>query len=162
MILTESSILIIDDNDEIRESLKLFLGRHFSNIVSLSAPNNLFYVIDNNNFDIILLDMNFSRGKYSGNEGLFWLKEILKRNPELVIILITAYGKIDLAVNGIKEGAFDFILKPWENEKLLSTIKAGIKLKKSNTEVKELKEKQQLFNTSEINDYKYLHGPSYW
>ncbi|HAN19493.1 MAG: sigma-54-dependent Fis family transcriptional regulator [Bacteroidetes bacterium GWC2_33_15] len=160
MILTESSILIIDDNDEIRESLKLFLGRHFSNIVSLSAPNNLFYVIDNNNFDIILLDMNFSRGKYSGNEGLFWLKEILKRNPELVIILITAYGKIDLAVNGIKEGAFDFILKPWENEKLLSTIKAGIKLKKSNTEVKELKEKQQLFNTSEINDYKYLHGPS--
>jgi len=160
MALTESSILIIDDNDEIRESLQLFLGRHFSSIVTLSSPNSIIREIETNNFDVILLDMNFSGGKYSGNEGLFWLKEILKRDPELVVVLITAYGKVDLAVNGIKDGAFDFILKPWDSEKLLSTIKAGIKLRKSQTEVTELKQKQQFVAHSELTESIYLLGNS--
>jgi DNA-binding NtrC family response regulator len=160
MALTESSILIIDDNDEIRESLQLFLGRHFSKIVSLSSPNSIIREIETSNFDVILLDMNFSGGKYSGNEGLFWLKEILKRDPELVVVLITAYGKVDLAVNGIKEGAFDFLLKPWDNEKLLTTIKAGIKLRKSQTEVTELKQKQQFVAHSELTENLYLQGKS--
>lgn len=160
MPVSESTILIIDDNDQIRESLGLFLGRHFSNIISLSNPNNLIYTIENNSFDVILLDMNFSGGRYSGNEGLFWLKEILKRDKNAVVILITAYGKVELAVNGIKEGAFDFILKPWENEKLLSSIKAGIELRKSRIEITELKDQQQLLNADIDKEFFFLKGES--
>ena len=126
MSITESSILIIDDNEQIRESLELFLRRHFSHVESLSSPNNLLHTLGKHNFDIILLDMNFSPGKHSGNEGIFWLREILSSDKEAIVILITAYSKVELAVNGIKEGAFDFILKPWENAKFLSTINAGI------------------------------------
>lgn len=160
MATTESNILIIDDNTEIRESLELFLGRHFSNVESLSSPKNMVHTIEGNNFDVILLDMNFSPGKYSGNEGVFWLREILKLDPDAVVILITAYGKVELAVSTIKEGAFDFILKPWEHEKLLSTIKAGIKLRRSRLEVKELKEQKQILNHSSENDFRFIPGNS--
>ncbi|MFC2103883.1 sigma-54-dependent transcriptional regulator [Bacteroidota bacterium] len=160
MSITNSSILIIDDNEQIRESLELLLGRHFSHIESISSPNNLFYTLEKHSFDVILLDMNFSPGKHSGNEGIFWLREILKLDENATIILITAFGKVDLAVNGIKEGAFDFTLKPWENQKLLSTIKAGIKLRRSKIEVTELKNQQQLLNNDIDNEFKFLHGSS--
>lgn len=160
MGVSESNILIIDDNKEIRESLELFLGRHFSNIASISSPNTLVNTITTKNFDVILLDMNFSPGKHSGNEGIFWLREILKLDKSAVIILITAYGKVKLAVEGIKEGAFDFLLKPWENEKLLSTIKAGIKLRKSSNEVEELKGQQLHLSNSAEKDFMYLGGKS--
>ncbi len=160
MAISESSILIVDDNDQIRESLELFLGRHFSEIASLSNPNNLIYTIEKKHVDVILLDMNFSGGRYSGNEGLFWLKEILKRDKNAVVILITAYGKVELAVNGIKEGAFDFVLKPWENEKLLSSIKAGIELRKSRLEISELKDQQKILKADSDKDYFFLKGKS--
>ena len=160
MSITDSSILIIDDNEQIRESLELFLGRHFSHVQTLSSPNNLVHTLENHSFDVILLDMNFSPGKYSGNEGIFWLREILKKDSDSVIILITAYGKVDLAVNGIKEGAFDFILKPWENAKLLSTIKAGIQLRKSRLELRELKDQQHLLTTDSEQDFKFKKGTS--
>ena len=160
MAVTEANILIIDDNNEIRESLELYLGRHFSNTQSLSSPSNLIHTIENNSFDVILLDMNFSPGKHSGNEGVFWLREILKLDPAAVIILVTAYGKVELAVNTIKEGAFDFILKPWKNEKLLSTIRAGILLRKSQLEVKELKEQKHILNHTTENEFKFILGTS--
>ena len=160
MAIAEASILIIDDNKEIRESLELFLNRHFSDIQSLSSPNNLVSTLENNSFDVILLDMNFSPGKHSGNEGLFWLREILKIDSNAVIILITAYGKVELAVSTLKEGAFDFVLKPWENEKLLSTIKAGIQLRKSKLEVIELKEQQLILNTNYQNEFEFVLGNS--
>lgn len=160
MALTESSILIIDDNKEIRESLELFLMRHFTIVESLDSPKNLMYTLTSKSYDIILLDMNFSPGKHSGNEGLFWLREILNFNPDAVIILITAYGKVKLAVKAIKEGAFDFILKPWENEKLLSTIKAGIKYNKSKKEVKELTEQQINYSQQQNNQESFLIGAS--
>lgn len=158
--MNDSSILIIDDNKQIRESLELFLGRHFSDVKSLSSPSNLVSTLENNNFDVILLDMNFSPGKHSGNEGIFWLREILKTDPDTVIILITAYGKVDLAVNAIKEGAFDFVLKPWENKKLLATIKGGIKLRKSRLEVQELKDQQNVITHSQEQEFKFLRGTS--
>ncbi|OFX20120.1 MAG: sigma-54-dependent Fis family transcriptional regulator [Bacteroidetes bacterium GWA2_31_9b] len=160
MALIESSILIVDDNDQICESLELFLGRYFSDTTSLSNPNNLIHTLENKYFDVILLDMNFSSGRYSGNEGLFWLKEILKRDKNSVIILITAYGKVELAVNGIKEGAFDFVLKPWENEKLISTIKAGIEIRKSRLEIAELKDQQQILNSTSDKEFFFLKGTS--
>jgi DNA-binding NtrC family response regulator len=160
MSVIDSSILIIDDNEQIRESLELFLGRHFSHVESISSPTNLFHTLENHNFDVILLDMNFSPGKHSGNEGIFWLREILTRDKDSIIILITAYSKVELAVTGIKEGAFDFILKPWENAKLLSTIKAGIKLRKSNLEVKELKNQQQILTNNWEHAFSFLQGIS--
>lgn len=160
MSITDSSILIIDDNEQIRESLELFLGRHFSYVESISSPNNLFHTLEKHSFDIILLDMNFSPGKHSGNEGIFWLREILKFDPDAVVILITAYSKVELAVNGIKEGAFDFILKPWENAKLIASIKAGIKLRRSKLEVKELKDQRQVLSNDLEHDFKFLHGIS--
>ena len=160
MSITDSSILIIDDNEQIRESIELFLGRHFSQVQTLSSPNNLVHTLENHNFDVILLDMNFSPGKYSGNEGIFWLREILKKEHDAVIILITAYGKVDLAVNGIKEGAFDFILKPWDNVKLLSTIKAGILLRKSRLELRELKDQQHFLTNDREQDFRFHKGTS--
>ncbi|MFC2152551.1 sigma-54-dependent transcriptional regulator [Bacteroidota bacterium] len=160
MSVTDSSILIIDDNEQIRESLELFLGRHFSYVKSSSSPNNIVHTIKNNTFDVILLDMNFSAGKHSGNEGIFWLREILVIDPNSVIILITAYGKVELAVSAVKEGAFDFILKPWENSKLLSTINAGIKLRKSKVEVKELKDQQSILISDWEQDFSFLRGES--
>ena len=158
MGLINSNILIIDDNQQIRESLELFLGRHFSKISSLASTANLVSVLQKQCFDVILLDMNLSVGKYSGNEGLFWLKEILKRDSNAIVILITAYGKVELAVSGIKQGAFDFVLKPWDNQKLLSTIKAGIKLRKSH---KETDKPQQEHPDNVIEqEYDYVKGQS--
>lgn len=87
------------------------------------------------NFDIILLDMNFTSSINTGNEGLFWLKEIRKLKPEASVIMITAYGDIDLAVRSLKEGAADFVVKPWHNEKLLTTIKETLKRKTNKTSV---------------------------
>ncbi len=160
MNITKGNILIIDDNKEIRESLGLFLGRHFSDVKSIASPKTLVTTLHNHVFDVILLDMNFSPGKHSGNEGIFWLREILQTDKNAVIILITAYGKVKLAVNGIKEGAFDFILKPWENEKLLSTIHAGIKLKKSNQEIKQLKDQQNVLSGNFSNQFRLIEGTS--
>ncbi len=160
MNITKGNILIIDDNKEIRESLELFLGRHFSDVKSIASPKTLVTTLSNHDFDVILLDMNFSPGKHSGNEGIFWLREILKTDKSSVVILITAYGKVKLAVNGIKEGAFDFILKPWENEKLLTTIHAGIKLKKSNREIKQLKDQQNILSENLNNQFRLIEGSS--
>lgn len=160
MALTQSSILIIDDNQQIRESLELFLGRHFSNVNSLSSAKNIVTELGRNSYDLILLDMNLTPGKHSGNEGLFWLKEILKYHPHIIIILITAFGKVELAVDGLKQGAFDFILKPWDNNKLLSTIKAGLKLRKSQQEVITLKEQKNALTHIIDQNFSYLKGQS--
>lgn len=139
----QSKILIIDDNQQILDSLKLFLGRQFKHVFTEKNPNNIHKVLYDNDINLILLDMNFSPGKQTGNEGLFWLKEITSQYKNIEIILITAFGDIDLAVKGMKIGAFDFILKPWENQKLLSTIKAALKLQKSKLEINELKIKNE-------------------
>ena len=160
MALTQASILIIDDNQQIRESLELFLGRHFSNVDSLSSTKNIITELERNHYDLILLDMNLTPGKHSGNEGLFWLKEILKHYPNIIIILITAFGKVELAVDGLKQGAFDFILKPWDNNKLLSTIKAGLKLRRSQQEVKTLKEQKNTLTNIIDQNFNYLKGQS--
>lgn len=160
MALTKSNILIIDDNQQIRESLELFLGRHFTNVQSLSSAKTIISELEQNSYDLILLDMNLTPGKHSGNEGLFWLKEMLKQHPEIIIILITAFGKVELAVDGLKQGAFDFILKPWDNNKLLSTIKAGLKLLKSQHEVKTLKDQKSALTSIIDQNYNYLKGQS--
>ncbi len=127
-------ILIIDDNRGVREALEMLLLTEFDDVFALSNPNSLISTIKQEQIDVVLLDMNFKTGINTGNEGLFWLKEIQKLDPSISVILITAYGDVELAVKAVKEGAFDFILKPWDNNKLLSTIDASIKLRKTKLE----------------------------
>ncbi|NPD47702.1 sigma-54 dependent transcriptional regulator [Lentimicrobium sp. S6] len=147
-------ILIIDDNRGVRESLEMLLLTEFDDVYTLSNPNTLISTIQQNQIDVVLLDMNFKTGINTGNEGLFWLKEIQKLDPSISVILITAYGDVELAVKAVKVGAFDFILKPWDNNKLLSTIDASIKLRKTKLENAKLQKTTYLLK-NELNANSY-------
>jgi DNA-binding NtrC family response regulator len=123
---TNSSILIIDDQEEILFASKMFLKKHFENIFTLSNPKMVVELLAKNTIDVVLLDMNYRIGFEDGREGLYVLKEIKTLSPKTVVILMTAFGKVETAVEGLKSGAFDYILKPWENEKLLSVVKQAV------------------------------------
>jgi two-component system response regulator HydG len=138
----KARILIVDDNEEILIALKLFLSNHFDVIDIQKNANMIPETIQHQSYDVIILDMNFSAGVNTGNEGIYWMKKILEYDPLVIILLITAYGDIEMAVNAIKEGATDFIQKPWDDEKLLVTILTAVKLRKSNLEIKKLRNKQ--------------------
>lgn len=134
---TNSSILIIDDQEDILFASKMFLKKHFENIFTLSNPKMVVELLAKNTIDVVLLDMNYRIGFEDGREGLYVLKEIKTLSPKTVVILMTAFGKVETAVEGLKSGAFDYILKPWENEKLLSVVKQAVDIsrkeqKKSN------------------------------
>ena len=116
------TILIIDDNKGVLSALKLLLRPHFERILTLPSPITVPSVLRQENPDVVLLDMNFTDALNSGNEGLYWLREIKRMHPALPVVLFTAYGDIDLAVRGIKEGATDFVVKPWNNAKLIETL----------------------------------------
>jgi two-component system, NtrC family, response regulator HydG len=135
MNLKNASILIIDDDTDVLTAVRLMLKTEVREVVTEKNPENLRWHLSNDNFDIILLDMNFTSSINTGNEGLFWLKEIRKLKPEASVIMITAYGDIDLAVRSLKEGAADFVVKPWHNEKLLTTIKESLKRKTNKTSI---------------------------
>jgi DNA-binding NtrC family response regulator len=122
----KGSILIIDDDPDILGALSVLLEDEFARVQTESNTNRIPALVSSGNFDAILLDMNFSAGINSGNEGLFWLSKIREANPHASVILMTAYGNISLAVEGIKRGAKDFILKPWDNEKLIATLRATL------------------------------------
>ena len=150
-------ILIVDDNRGVRESLEMLVQTEFDEVFSLSNPNSLISNIQQNMIDVVLLDMNFKTGINTGNEGLFWLREIQKMDPSISIIMITAYGDVELAVKAVKEGAFDFVLKPWDNHKLISTVHAAIKLRKSKLENVQLhKTTEQLKNQLNSNSYSII------
>lgn len=148
--MKKGSIIIVDDNKNVLNTLRILLAKYFEEILLLSSPNSLLSTIREKNPDIALLDMNYSAGINSGNEGLFWLSEIKKVSPDMPIILFTAYADIDLAVKSLKSGATDFIVKPWDNTKLIATLQSAYELSQSRKEVKKLKEKQDILN-SEIN-----------
>ncbi|MEA3462790.1 MAG: response regulator [Bacteroidota bacterium] len=126
------------------ESLELMLRGEARGVIPLWDPNRLYSLMESEAFDAVLLDMNFTAGRNTGNEGLFWLKEILKRDQDLSVIMITAYGDVDLAVNAMKLGAFDFIQKPWKGEKLISTLNSACKLTDFRRKVKELETSKEL------------------
>lgn len=136
-------ILIIDDDADVLHTARIVLKPHFSNITTESNPQQINYLISNNSYDVILLDMNYTAGATSGKEGLFWLKEILEKKPEQQVIMITAYGDIKLAVEAMKIGASDFVVKPWENEKLQATVYAASQHSQSKKELNDLKSKQK-------------------
>lgn len=123
---TNASILVIDDQEDILFASKMLLKKHFENIFTLSNPKNVVELLARNTIDVVLLDMNYRIGFEDGREGLYLLKEIKTLSPKTVVILMTAFGKVETAVEGLKAGAFDYILKPWENEKLLSVVKQAV------------------------------------
>ena len=125
MAKSKGKILVVDDNSGIRAALKLLLPMHFAQVELISSPNELVSRIADFRPDVVLLDMNFHTDINTGNEGLFWLSEIKKRCSDIEVVLFTAYADIQLAVEGMKRGAFDFIVKPWDNEKLVDTLNAA-------------------------------------
>jgi DNA-binding NtrC family response regulator len=128
------SILLIDDDQDILQAARLFLKQHVARVRTEGHPERLPALLAEETYDVIFLDMNFSQGATDGQEGFSWLGKILEIDPAAIVILITAYGDIELAVRGIKEGATDFVLKPWQNEKLLATVSAALKLRRSRAE----------------------------
>jgi DNA-binding NtrC family response regulator len=146
-------ILIVDDNEDLLKAARIFLKRNFKQVDIEKTPDSIPALLKNENYDVILLDMNFTKDVSSGHEGFLWLEKILEIDPSAVVILITAYGDVQMAVKAIKEGAMDFILKPWENERLLATVNSAMQLRKSKLEVNDLKDKQKQI-TSDI-DHKF-------
>lgn len=121
-----NSILIVDDNIAIHTALQFCLETTFKNIKSISDPNDILKTLAQEEFDIVLLDMNFTLGTNTGQDGIMWLKAIKKRHPQLPVVLLTAYANIQLAVKGMKYGAADFITKPWDNDELTRKLKDAI------------------------------------
>jgi DNA-binding NtrC family response regulator len=136
--MIDATVLVIDDDDDILLSARLFLKQHFDHVVTCKSPKEINVLLSRNEVDIILLDMNYQKGASDGREGLYWLEHILSIDKDYVVILMTAYGNVELAVQAIKKGATDFILKPWENEKLFATLSAASRLRQSNKKVKKL------------------------
>ena len=138
MNLKNASILVIDDDQDVLTAVRLLLKTEVKNVITEKNPQNLRWLLSKDLYDVILLDMNFTSSINTGNEGLFWLNEIKKQKTDTSVIMITAYGEIDLAVRSLKEGAADFVIKPWHNEKLLSTIKEALKKKESKATASDL------------------------
>jgi len=160
MIKKSGRILVVDDNETVLKSLKLILKNEFEKVETLKNPNQLHSLLTTTPFDVILLDMNFKAGINTGNEGLYWLSEVLKINPDSIVIMLTAYGDIELSVEAMKKGATDFIVKPWDNEKLIATIKTGLKLNNSQQEIKSLKQKQEYLGSNDSSKRYDLIGSS--
>lgn len=159
--MEKGRIIIVDDNRSVLSALELLLENEFSDVKYLAGPKELPALLETGDIDVILLDMNFRAGINTGNEGIFWLREILKSDPDISVVMITAYGDVELAVKAMREGAVDFILKPWENEKLLATLKSALRLRKSRKEVNRLKTEQKNLKSS-LSDrpYKAIIGSS--
>jgi len=151
--MSTGKILVVDDQKSVLVALQLLLQDEFEEVITLSNPNALLTTLEMHSIDVVVLDMNFSAGVNTGNEGIFWLNKILEQDPKRSIILLTAYGDVELAVKAIKMGAVDFVLKPWDNRKLITTIKTAMQLRHSKQQVDRLKgEKQsltQVLNQSE-------------
>ena len=156
----KGNILVVDDNKSILSALDILLTSEFQSVILISNPNLILATLKKNDFNLVILDMNFSAGINTGNEGLYWLERIKETNPEVSVVMITAYGDIDIAVKALKAGASDFILKPWDNEKLLATLKLAIQLDLSKKEVKHLKEKESELKKAMNRDQRYIIGSS--
>lgn len=147
-------LLIVDDDTDILLAAKMFLRQHIDIIHTEKNPHHIPDLLKNDNYDVILLDMNFSRDATSGKEGFHWLNVILEHDPAATVIFITGYGDIELAVQGIKEGATNFILKPWDNKKLLATIEASLRIRESKVELENLRSTQKVL----IADQDHVHS----
>jgi two-component system response regulator HydG len=141
MTPADARILVVDDNEDILQAARLLLKRHFASVQTLSDPAHLATLARRGNFDVLLLDMNFTPGADSGAEGMARLAEVLKIDPDAVVVMVTAHGDVELAVEAMKQGATDFVTKPWENERLLATLMSALNLRRSRLETAELRQR---------------------
>lgn len=146
MEFMKGKLLIVDDHKQVLKALIQLLEPEFESVTGISNPNQITGLINKEEFDVILLDMNFSAGVNTGNEGIYWLNSILKSDPSAVVVMITAYADVNLAVRAIKEGAVDFVVKPWDNYKLIATLQAAYKLRQIKIENKKLRDRQRQLN----------------
>jgi DNA-binding NtrC family response regulator len=160
MQIQKGNILIIDDNKSILSALDILLSPVFETVTLLSGTNQIISELQKKEFNLVILDMNFRAGVNTGNEGLFWLGKIKEAYPEVSVVMITAYGDVDLAVKALKAGASDFVLKPWDNDKLVATLKLAIELTNSKKEVKQLKDRELQLKKEINRDQKYIIGSS--
>jgi len=153
-------ILMIDDDEDVLLAAKMLLKKSNHQVIIEKNPNKIPFLLNNDTYDVILLDMNFSKDTTSGKEGFEWLKQIKDRDPQAVVIMITAFGDVEMAVRALKEGATDFILKPWQNEKLVATISTAIRLKKSYNEVDKLRKAKQMLEEQISQPFRDIIGQS--
>ena len=155
-----NKILIVDDDEDILLAAKMLLKHYAKDIILEKNPQRIPFWINNEAFDVILLDMNFSHDTTSGKEGLYWLGEIMQRDPNAVVIMITAFGEVQTAVETLKLGATDFVLKPWQNEKMIATVHVASKLRTSLGEVKTLKDAKKQLNEAINQPFSEMLGES--
>ena len=156
----EKCILIVDDDDDILTAGKLLLKKYFGGVVTCNRPEHIPRIMADQTFDAVLLDMNFSPGDSSGKEGLIWLKRILETDPDTVVVMITAHGDVNVAVEAMKHGATDFISKPWQNEKVIATLSAAVQLHQSRSEATRLKRSNQVLMEASGHSRQSLLGRS--
>lgn len=139
----EARILIVDDDEDILFSARVWLKKFFTEVITLNSPNKIVTTLQSHQIDVILLDMNFRRGFEDGKEGLYWLSEIKEINKDIPVILMTAYGEVELAVEALKNGATDFILKPWNNEKLYASVNLAVDISRKNKKLSQWENLQE-------------------
>jgi two-component system, NtrC family, response regulator HydG len=154
----KGKLLVVDDNEEILVALRLFLLNHFELVTTEKNPEMIMSRMQKDSFDVIILDMNFKAGINTGNEGLFWLNKILDLDRTVSVVFITAYAGIELAVNAIKQGAVDFVEKPWDDDKLLATVLKAFEIRRSKLEINRLRDKQEHLIENIDHQYDFFTG----
>ena len=156
MARENAAILIVDDDPAICTTARIFLKQLFDHVVTEQDPSKVTGLMSEISFDVILLDMNFSPGKKDGAEGMYWMEQILSHDPGAVVVFVTAYGGIDLAVSAMRSGAFDFIVKPWNNKKLLEVIRRALTLNATRRDAEKYRDRQSIL----MEDLDQLSGQS--
>ena len=151
---------MIDDDEDVLLAAKMLLKKQAHHVIIEKNPKKIPFLLNNDSYDVILLDMNFSKDITSGKEGFYWLEQILTYDPNAVVIMITAFGDVEMAVRALKAGATDFILKPWQNEKLIATISTAIRLKQSYNEVDKLKKAKEMLEEQISKPFSEIIGQS--
>ena len=152
--------MVVDDNRSILSALEILLVPEFGDVTLISNPNQILSELRKKDYNLVLLDMNFAAGVKSGNEGIYWLERIKELKPDISVVMITAYGDIETAVKALKAGASDFVIKPWDNEKLLATLRLAIQLNLSKKEVNHLKDRESVLKRELNREQRYIIGSS--
>jgi DNA-binding NtrC family response regulator len=160
MSKANGTILIVDDDTEILLSAELYLKQYIEKVLTASKPTNIIPTIIEHGVDVVLLDMNYSKGHNEGDEGISWLRTLKTEVPKVEVVLMTAYAGVSLAVKSIQYGASDFVVKPWQNEKLLATLLSALQLKLSKTEISKLRDTQAFLQREQNTEKTELHGRS--
>jgi len=160
MKITQAKVLIIDDNEDVLLAAKMLLKPHVAIIHTEKDPENIPQALKNETYDVIFLDMNFTKDITSGQEGFYWLCEIFNIDPSAVVILITAFGDVEMAVKAVKEGATDFILKPWQNEKFLATLQSALSLRETRIELEKIRSREKVMSEDLDQKFPELIGSS--